>query len=100
MHHTSMESFLKDGAGALAKGPVAIVLVEDDVEVATTLRHHQQAGFVSVVVLMPAQFDLPLDLQESVHRIDYNLGPEGAMEDGVNQIIASPRRLDVLLFQR
>jgi hypothetical protein len=84
-----MKTFLKDGASVLAKGPVCIVLVEDDVEVATTLRHHQQAGFTVIIALMPAAFDLPRDLQESVHRIDYIINYEGAMEDGVNAIIAA-----------
>jgi|TARA_B110000238_G_C15842037_1_gene317296 hypothetical protein len=49
MKYSDLNTFLKDGKAALAKGPVAIVLVEDDVEIATTLRHHQQAGFVSII---------------------------------------------------
>ena len=89
MQYDSVQTFLKDGASALAKGPVCIVLVEDSVEVSTTLRHHQQAGFATVVVFMPKQFDLPRDLQESVHRIDYTVGLDGAMEDAVNHVIAA-----------
>ena len=68
---------------------MAIVLVEGDVEIATTLRHHQQAGFVSIIVLMPDEFKLPIDLQASVHRINYNMAIEGAMERAVNSIIAA-----------
>ena len=49
MKYSDLNTFLKDGKAALAKGPVAIVLVEEDVEIATTLRHHQQAGFVSII---------------------------------------------------
>ena len=79
MKYSDLNTFLKDGKAALAKGPVAIVLVEDDVEIATTLRHHQQAGFVSIIALMPDEFALPLDLQESVHRITYNMARERAM---------------------
>ncbi len=89
MKYSDLNTFLKDGKAALAKGPVAIVLVEDDVEIATTLRHHQQAGFVSIIALMPDEFALPLDLQESVHRITYNMAREGAMELAVNSIIAA-----------
>ena len=40
MRHKDLETFLKDGVAALTKGPVAIILVEDDVEIATTLCHH------------------------------------------------------------
>ncbi len=89
MHYTSMSDFLKTGADALAKGPVAVVLVEDDVEVATTLRHHIQTGFMSVVALMPAVFDLPQDLIHQVHRVDYDVTHEGAVTGALNQIIAA-----------
>ena len=89
MKYSDLNTFLKDGKAALAKGPVAIVLVEDDVENVPTLRHHQQARFVNIIALMPDEFALPLDLQESVHRITYNMAREGAMELAVNSIIAA-----------
>ena len=99
MQYKDLESFLKDGAAALAKGPVAIILVEDDVEIATTLRHHQQAGFASLSVFMPDVFELPRDLQDVVHRVGYNMASEGAMELAVNSVIAAaPLSLDVLLL--
>ena len=69
IQYKDLETFLKDGAAALAKGPVAIILVEDDVEIATTLRHHQQAGFASIIAFMPDVFELPRDLQDVVHRV-------------------------------
>ena len=40
MQYKDLDTFLEDGTAALAKGPVAIILVEDDVEITTTLRHH------------------------------------------------------------
>jgi hypothetical protein len=63
------------------------VLVEDDVEVDTTLRHHQQQGFAHVLALMPAVFELPRDLHETVHRIDYDVFAENGTENAVNAII-------------
>ena len=89
MHYSDLNTFIKDGAAALAKGPVAIVLVEDDVEIATTLRHHQQAGFECIIALMPDNFALPMDLQAGVHRITYNMAAKNAMELAVNSIIAA-----------
>ena len=42
---------------------------------------------------MPAVFDLPRDLQETVHRIDFDPGAEGATEMAVNTIInAAPQQ--------
>ncbi|WP_299146213.1 hypothetical protein [uncultured Tateyamaria sp.] len=89
MQFNSLTDLIKDSDALPAKGPVAVVLVEDDIEVATTLRHHQQAGFKHVIALMPAEFALPPDLHETVLRVDYDLSREGAAEDGVNQLIAA-----------
>jgi hypothetical protein len=87
MHYDSLDEFLKVGHAALAKGPIAIVLVEDNIEVDTTLRHHQQLGFKTVLALMPAVFDLPADLKALVHRIDYDATRAGAVEHAVNAVI-------------
>lgn len=89
MQYRDVTAFLKDGQTALTKGPVAMIFVEDDVEVATTLRHHEQMGFASVLAFMPAVFDLPRDLQETVHRIDYDATAEGAVEAAVNAVAAA-----------
>ena len=89
MHYTSLTQFISDQNTALAKGPIAVVLVEDDVEIDTTLRHNLQLGFKHVVALMPAQFTLPRDLQETVHRVDYNMSREAATEDAMNALIAA-----------
>jgi hypothetical protein len=89
MHFDSLTAFAKSADAVPKKGPVAIVLVEDDTEVATTLRHHQQAGFQHLIVFMPRNFDMPRDLQGSVIRIDYNATTDGAMEAAVNGVIAA-----------
>jgi len=51
MHYTSLDQMIRTDGAKLAKGPIAIVMVEDDVEVDTTLRHHQQSGFTQVLAL-------------------------------------------------
>ncbi len=87
MRYSSLEHFISQQGTALAKGPIAIVMVEDDVEVDTTLRHHLQSGFEMVLALMPSQFDLPRDLQETAHRIDYDMSQDKATENAVNALI-------------
>ncbi|MEO0400885.1 MAG: hypothetical protein AAF214_00760 [Pseudomonadota bacterium] len=89
MHFDSLTSFTKDIEAVPKKGPVAIVLVEDDVEVATTLRHTLQAGFKSVLAFMPPEFDLPRDLVEDVVRVDFDMSAPAAMETVVNAVIAA-----------
>ncbi len=87
MHYRSLDHFLTDGKAALAKGPIALILVEDDVEVDTTLRHHQQSGFTKVIAFMPASFDLARDVAEAVIRVDYDLYRDHAMENVINRVI-------------
>ena len=45
MRYSSIDDLLKRGSGALAKGPLALVFAEDDVEIDATLRHNLQLGF-------------------------------------------------------
>lgn len=86
MRYDSIPEFIERGQSALLTGPVAVVLVEDDVEIDTTLRHHHQSGFRTVIALMPPSFELPADLQTIVHRIDYDATAEGAAEHAINSI--------------
>lgn len=87
MHYPSLDQFITSQRSALAKGPIALVLVKDDVEIDTTLRHHLQMGFTQVLALMPPMFELPRDLQDTVHRIDYDMSRDGATEAVVNAVI-------------
>lgn len=87
MEYSSLDQFLRTGRAALAKGPVAMVFVEDAVEIDTTLRHHLQAGFGPVLALMPDAFLLPEDVERQIHRIPYDSGAPGAVSAAVNRLI-------------
>ncbi|MFG6540657.1 hypothetical protein ACGYJ7_06495, partial [Sulfitobacter sp. M22298] len=89
MRYRDLDQLIKEARTALNTGPIAMILVEDEIEVDTTLRHHQQVGFDSVVALMPSGFDLPRDLEESVLRVDYDTTAEAALERAVNRMIAA-----------
>jgi len=64
--YSSLKKFISAANEVLLKGPVALIFVEDDVEVDTTLRHHIDCGFKHVVAFMPDAFDLPIDLADRV----------------------------------
>ncbi|KIN70890.1 Glyco tranf 2 4 domain containing protein [Sulfitobacter noctilucae] len=87
MQYASLSDMIAAERATLAKGPIAIVMVEDDVEIDTTLRHHEQMGFAAIIALMPAIFDLPRDLQETVLRVDYNTSAEDALETAINTLM-------------
>lgn len=88
MKYPSLDQFLFDARPALAKGPVALIFAEDQIEVDSTLRHHLDAGFATVVLLAPDAIAVPAGLAEKIHRISYDIHAEGAVVDGVNKVIA------------
>ena len=87
MRYSSLDAFLAEGKTALAKGPVALVLVEDDVETDSTLRHHLDLRFRQVVAFMPPAFDLAPDVEEAVIRVDHDVKREAGFPDLVNRVI-------------
>ena len=89
MEYASLSDFLTRGKASLAKGPVALIFVEDEVEIATTLRHHLNSGFPVVVALMPDAFELAGDIAARVHRVPFDCGPRMAVFHAVNQVIAA-----------
>ncbi len=96
MRYNDLADFLNRGKQALAKGPVALILVEDLCEVDTTIRHHQQLGFKSVLVFAPDALNLPEKLQDTIHRIPYDMTTDDALTTAVNSIIqAAP---DIWLY--
>lgn len=84
--YSSLTQFISDAGPALGKGPLALIFVEDDVEIGTTARHHLDCGFKAVVVFMPDAFELPEDVVGRVHRITYDMAVDGAMETAVNAV--------------
>ena len=87
MRYESLDDFRKTGAAALAKGPVALIFVEDLVEVEATIRHHLKLKFPEIVVFAPDELALPMDLAETVHRVRYSMQQPHALEIAVNAVI-------------
>ncbi|RKF16838.1 hypothetical protein D6850_04680 [Roseovarius spongiae] len=91
MQYAGLADFIARGGATLAKGPIALVFAEDEVELDTTLRHHLDAGFRAIAVFMPAGFGLPGDVAERVARIDYDLAAGDSYIDAVNAVIDAAR---------
>jgi len=89
MRFETVKTFLADGRSALAKGPVAMIFAEDDVEIGSTLRHHGDAGFTQILLFMAEDATLPEELAPLCHRIGWDRGVDGALEQAVNAVIAA-----------
>lgn len=89
MSYPSIDQFLSSDNKTWTIGPIALIFVEDDVEIATTIRHHIHSGFKSVIVLMPDVYKLSHDVEKTVHRISYDTTQENALPKAVNKFIAA-----------
>ena len=89
MKFQSLDAYLAARDALPKKGPVAVILAEDEVEIDTTLRHHQQAGFKHIVVFMPDGFALPRDLQADVVQVVHNTARPDALMTAVNGMIGA-----------
>ncbi|MGL5011961.1 MAG: glycosyltransferase family 2 protein, partial [Paracoccaceae bacterium] len=87
MHYSSLPDFIAKGAAILAKGPIAVILAEDAVEVDTTIRHHQNAGFRAIILLAPDGLAVPPELEAKLHRVAYNVHADTALPDAINALI-------------
>ncbi|MDN5785693.1 hypothetical protein [Pseudorhodobacter sp.] len=87
MRYTTLAAFLSTGKAALRVGPVAIILAEDAVEVESTLLHHLDAGFATVLLLTHPDISVLETVEAQTHRIDYETHREGALLNAVNTLI-------------
>lgn len=86
MRYKSLNAFLDQRRADLAKGPIAIIMAEDAVEVESTVLHHLDIGFRIVLLLTNAETAVPPSVEEKVARIDFATHVRGAMQTAVNQV--------------
>ncbi|MBS1303217.1 hypothetical protein [Loktanella sp. SALINAS62] len=87
MIYPSLTAFLKAEKGAIGKGPIALILLEDDVEVDSTLRHHLESGFRRVIAFGLANIDVAPDVAPLITRVYTDVLDDGALENIVNGVI-------------
>lgn len=87
MRFASLDEFLGNGSDIVAKGPVALIFAEDEVEVDSTLRHHLTCGFKSVVMLSDPAIAVAPDVAERVAQVAYDPLADNAVVQAVNAVI-------------
>ena len=88
MRYPNLSALLDRSRADLGKGPLSIVLAEDDVELQSTLLHQQKCGFRDVVLLAPEGVQVTPDLEAQVHIVTHDVFAEGALVDAVNAVAA------------
>ncbi|MGB3179442.1 MAG: glycosyltransferase family 2 protein [Albidovulum sp.] len=89
MMFSSLNELLVRSAGILAKGPVALIFVEDPVEIASTVTHHAELGFAEIVVFLPDALTVPPEVESIAHWVRHETFVRGAVRQAVNAVIAA-----------
>lgn len=89
MTFASLTDFLAARTATLSKGPVALIFVEDPVEIASTVAHHAGIGFRDIVVLHPAEIAPPPEVAAAAHWVACDTLAPGAVARAVNAVIAA-----------
>lgn len=85
----SLDRFLRAGPDAIRRGPLAILLIEDDVAVTETLEHHLRAGFRHILALSPERLVLPQSMTGRVSNAIWNTRRPSSHVGAVNAVIAA-----------
>lgn len=88
MHYPDLPALIADRRRTLSKGPIGLILIEDDAALASTITHHEKAGFAQLILFCAPETALP-ELRENVHRVDYDVTRDDALEQIVNAVIAA-----------
>lgn len=89
MNFASLDELRARGTALLAKGPVALVFVEDPVEIVSTVTHHTGLGFRAVIVFLPGALAVPEEAQETAHFVRYDTHAPEAVPRAVNTLAAA-----------
>lgn len=87
MRHLALAAWLADRPATLAKGPLSILLVEDAVEVASTLDHLLRGGFAHVLALSPEPLALTQAQAARVTNLAFPTRSRDAHVTAVNAVI-------------
>lgn len=89
MIHNSLDDCLSRFKPTPPKGPVCLILAEDEVELASTLRHHLALGFGTVILLAPPDFALRAEIETRIQRVTHDVFAEAALPEAVNRLNAA-----------
>lgn len=86
MTFANLADFIAQAPKILIKGPVALIMAEDEVEIGSTIRHHLDVGFHKVVVFADAEIVIPPELGDKILRVTYDLTSPHAVPKAINAL--------------
>jgi hypothetical protein len=87
MRYPSLSALLERSTPGFGKGPLSLILAEDEVEIVSTLAHHLSHGFRDVILLAPEGVQVTPEQESLVHIVHHDVHAEGALVAAVNATI-------------
>lgn len=90
MSFPSLAQFLTEAPDRLVKGPIALILIEDEAAVTQTLEHHLRAGFKLILALSPeplAEGVIPAEGASKIVNLQHDSRRGRAHVEAVNAVI-------------
>ncbi|MEM6728468.1 MAG: hypothetical protein AAF618_08205 [Pseudomonadota bacterium] len=89
MDFSDVSSLLRQSRSVFAKGPVALIFLEDDVACEATVVHHLNAGFQTVVAFVSPDVPLGDELSSRITTVEWNAATDEEPHEIVNLCIAA-----------
>ncbi len=87
MDFSGLDEFISAQKATLKKGPIAIIFVEDAVEVESTLEHHLALGFKQIFVLAQKLPGLAEEISNEIITVYYDPLKKHAVRDAINTLM-------------
>jgi hypothetical protein len=87
MRYPSLAGLLNMHAAQLARGPISLVMAEDDVEIDSTIAHQLKCGFRDVILLAPQGVHVTPEHEERIHIVTHDVFAEAALPGAVNEMM-------------
>jgi len=87
MHFPDLTALTSHAKRFFAKGPIALIVVEDNVEVASAMTRLHDQGFDQILAFCPAELTLSLPAFDNLHRVDFNVADAEALPQIANAMI-------------
>lgn len=88
MRYPSLSALFNHKRADFGRGPLSLVLAEDDVALEPTLVHQEDCGFRDVVLLAPEGVSISPEMEARIHIVRHDVFAEGALVTAVNELIA------------
>lgn len=89
MHYPNLPALIADSKRTLKQGPIALVLVEDDIEVDSTLSHLHALGFGNIIAFCAAEHAPVHADKENLHWVTYDVTSDNTLADIINPLVNS-----------